>query len=70
MTVGWIQSMGADNGADWMTLIDDVSISTGPILSGTTNVLSASVQRGVQVSWIATNGCNSQVQSAPTVTSP
>ncbi len=70
MTAGWIQSMGADNGADWVTLIDDVSLSTGPVLSGTTNVLSASVQQGVQVSWIATNGFNYQVQSAPTVTSP
>lgn len=70
MTIGWIQSMGADNGADWVTLIDDVSVSTGPAISGTTNLLSASVQRGVQVSWVATNGFNYQVQSAPTVTSP
>lgn len=70
MTIGWIQSMGADNGADWVTLIDDVSISTGPAISGTTNVLSASVQKGVQVSWVATNGFNYQVQSTPAVTSP
>lgn len=62
--------MGADNGADWVTLIDDVSVSTGPVVQGTTNMLSATVQPGIQVSWSSGSGANYQVQSAPTVSAP
>lgn len=63
MTIGWIQAMGADTGGDWVTLIDDVSVTTGPLVPGSTNVIAAAVQPGIQVSWVSTNGVNYQVQS-------
>jgi len=64
LTIGWIQAAGAGNGEDWVTLIDDVSLSTGPAAPGSTNVLAAAVQPGVQVSWASSNGSTYQVQSA------
>jgi len=64
LTIGWIQAAGAANGEDWVTLIDDVSLSTGAASPGTTNIISAAVQPGVQISWASANGTHYQVQSA------
>ena len=70
LTVGWIQAVGAGAGFDWVTLIDDVSLSSGGGSPGQTNVLSATVQPGVQISWASTNGDNYQVQSTASLTAP
>lgn len=63
MTIGWIQAAGAGNGENWVTLIDNVVVTSGAI-SGPTNILSATTQPGVQISWSAGNGTNYQVQTA------
>ena len=63
MTIGWIQAAGAGNGENWVTLIDNVVVTTGAI-SGPTNILSATTQPGVQISWPTATGTNYQVQSA------
>ena len=64
LTIGWIQAVGAGAGFDWVTLIDQVSLSSGTGSTGQTNVLSAAVQPGVQVSWASTGGVSYQVQAA------
>ncbi len=63
MTVGWIQAMGAGNGWNWVTLIDDVSLSFGPVSPDITNVLSTLVESGVEIGWPTTSGKNYQVQN-------
>ncbi len=63
MTVGWIQAMGAGNGWRWVTLIDDVSLSTGPISPDITNVLSTANEPGVEIGWPSAPGRNYQVQN-------
>jgi hypothetical protein len=63
LTIGWIQAVGAGAGSDWVTLIDDVSLSSGIGSSRSTNVLAATTQSGVQVSWASTNGSTYQAQS-------
>lgn len=65
LTVGWIQAAGAGNGEDWVTLIDDVSLSTGPLSPGTTNILSATVQSAVGITWLSIPGKTYTVQSRP-----
>jgi hypothetical protein len=55
--------VGAGAGSDWVTLIDDVSLSSGIGSSSSTNVLAATTQSGVQVSWASTNGSTYQAQS-------
>ena len=62
MTIGCIQAMGAGNGWDWVTLIDDVKL-TASSAADSTHVLPATTQPGVQISWASTNGLNYQVQS-------
>lgn len=64
LTIGWIQAMGAANNWNWVTLIDDVSLSTGPAGPDTTNFLSASAQPGVEVRWNSLSGTNYQVQTS------
>jgi hypothetical protein len=64
LTIGWIQAVGAGAGFDWVTLIDDVSLSSGGGGSSSqTNVVSTSSQRGVQISWASVNGASYQVES-------
>jgi hypothetical protein len=63
LTIGWIQAVGAGAGFDWVTLIDDVSLSSGIASPGQTNVLSAASQAGVQISWASTSGSSYQVQA-------
>ena len=64
MTVGWIQAMGAGNGWHWVTLIDDVSLSTGPISPDITNVLPTINERGVEVGWPSSVGTIYRVQNS------
>jgi hypothetical protein len=64
LTIGWIQAVGAGAGFDWVTLIDDVSLSFGAASPSQTNVLSVAVEPGVQISWASMNGASYQVQSA------
>ena len=64
LTIGWIQDMGAENNWHWVTLIDDVSLSTGPVAPDTTNFLNASAQPGVEVRWNSLSGTNYQVQTS------
>lgn len=63
LTIGWIQAMGAANNWHWVTLIDDVSLSTGAPAPDTTNILNASAQAGVEVRWNSLSGTNYQVQT-------
>jgi hypothetical protein len=67
LTIGWIQAMGAGNGWDWVTLIDDVSLSSGPASPGATNTLSATVQSAVGITWLSGVGKTYTVQSRPDV---
>jgi len=64
LTIGWIQAVGAGAGFDWVTLIDDVSLSSGAGAPGQTNVLSAASQPAIQVSWASAAGSSYQVQAA------
>jgi hypothetical protein len=71
MAVKFIQGLGAGNGWDWVTLVDDVSVtdaSAAPVIA--TNVLSAVVQSGVGITWQSGVGLTYTVQSTPNLTSP
>jgi hypothetical protein len=55
MSMNFIQAMGAGNGWDWVTLIDNIQV--GYAIPGPTNVLTATVQSGaVFTATIKTNG--------------
>lgn len=55
MSINFIQAMGAGNGWDWVTLIDNIKV--GYNISGPTNVLAATVQSGaVFTATTQTNG--------------
>ncbi len=64
MTVGWIQSMGAGNGWHWVTLIDDVVLSSGEPGPDTINILPAAATPGYKVTWNTTVGTNYQFQTS------
>ncbi|WP_411844619.1 family 16 glycosylhydrolase [Roseibacillus persicicus] len=61
--VSWIQALGAGNNFHWVTLIDDVELLTDS-LPGTENILSASQERGYQISWNTTLGRSYQITSS------
>jgi len=71
MAVKFIQAEGAGNGWDWVTLIDDVSVTDASAVPvNATNVLSAVVQRGVGITWQSGAGLTYTVQSIPSLSSP
>jgi hypothetical protein len=65
LTIGWIQAMGATNAGRWVTLIDEVSLSTGPVVPDVTTILPANAADGVEVSWNSLLGINYQFQTSP-----
>ena len=69
MTIGWIQAMGAGNGWDWVTLIDDVSITSNTVLPQPVNVASAVVSGGFQLSFPTQNGYTYTIQYTTNLTS-
>lgn len=69
LTIGWIQAAGAGNGEDWVTLIDDVSLSSGAASNGMTNTLPATVSPAVGITWLSGVGKKYTVQSSPSVNS-
>jgi hypothetical protein len=64
LTIGWIQAMGAANAWQWVTLIDDVALTTGPVGPDVSSVLPASAGDAVQVTWNTVTGTNYQFQSS------
>lgn len=71
MAVKFIQAIGAGNGWDWVTLIDDVKVvdaNAAPAYA--TNVLSAVVQPGVGITWQSGAGLTYTVQASPSLASP
>lgn len=55
MSINFIEAVGAGNGWDWVTLIDNIRVDYG--IPGPTNVLAASVQAGaVFTATVETNG--------------
>jgi hypothetical protein len=67
MRVGWIQAVGAGNGWQWVTLIDDVSLPT-PSVAGTTTIIPAAPAPGLEVSWPTKTGSSYQVESSTNLT--
>lgn len=64
VTVGWIQAMGAGNGWQWVTLIDDVYIPE-VVDPGEEIDDVATGQPGVQICWPTDNGVSYQVETSP-----
>ena len=55
MSVNFIEALGAGNGWDWVTLIDNIQVDYG--IPGPTNILAATVQAGANfTATIETNG--------------
>jgi hypothetical protein len=69
LTIGWIQAMGAANAWHWVTLIDDVALTTGPVGPDVTNILPASGSDAYQVTWNTVAGSNYQFQTSSNLTS-
>ncbi len=63
MNVGWIHALGAGNGWQWVTLIDDVEL-IAPLLSGYAEEIDATTEPGVEVRWPTTQGMQYQVRSS------
>lgn len=66
MTVGWIQAMGAGNGWQWTTLIDDVSLLV-PTDSALVGTVPTNTAAGVRVSWDTLDGATYQVRTSTTL---
>lgn len=69
MAVKFIQAIGAGNGWDWVTLIDDVTVANASAVPvNATNVISAVVNTGVGITWQSGAGLTYTVQSTPSLT--
>lgn len=65
MTVGWIQSASAEANVHWVTLIDDVALSVGTLITpSATTTLAASAASAVEISWPTVTGRSYQVKSS------
>ncbi|MEO5912990.1 MAG: hypothetical protein ABIS50_02075 [Luteolibacter sp.] len=68
MRIGWIQAMGAGNGWQWVSLIDEVSLPT-PSVPGDEFVLEATAAPAVEVTWDTLDGSVYQVKSSTNLSS-
>lgn len=63
LTIGWVQAMGAVNGWRWVTLIDDVSLTSGPAGEDVTSIATLAIGPGAEVTWNTQAGERYQFQS-------
>ena len=64
----FIQAVGAGNGWDWVTLIDDVKVvNSAAAAVNTTNMLSATVRAAAGITWQSGVGLTYTVQSSPSL---
>ena len=64
----FIQAVGAGASWDWVTLIDDIKVANSTAAPvNTTNVLAATLQPALGISWHSGTGLTYSVQSSPTI---
>ncbi len=64
LTIGFIQAMGTANSGHWVTLIDDVSLSTGTAGPDVINPMPTTGVGAVEVIWNSETAANYQFQSS------